>query len=69
METSGKLLSRAKQGLAQGGNQIGKGKTCVQRAKEMTVLYQKQRRQVKYLVARHQSGVMPCIDPAQSLYW
>ncbi len=36
-------------------------------AKEMTVLDQKQRGQMKDLIARHQTGVMSSIDPAQAL--
>jgi len=39
----------------------------MQRAKEMTVLDQKQRWKMEDLVARHQSGIVPGIDPTQAL--
>ena len=45
-----------------------RGKAHLQCAKEMTVLDQKQRGQVKDLVTRHQTGVVPGIDPAPVSY-
>ena len=43
-------------------------KTGMQCAKEMAVPDQKQRGQMEDLVTRHQSGVMPGVDPAQALH-
>lgn len=36
---------------------------------KLTIAYDKQGGQVKNLVARHQTGIVAGIDPAQSMHW